>query len=428
MITDTAQAAAEAQKTLAESLNDFPPDYFKQLADGTKSVSEMQLSLTESTIKLIDAQGELRNALSNLPDVHSARDTTNEQQLPTDGFLKVADSSQEVQQAQYLLARSARDTSTSLREISDIPPQSQIAQKDSGLKLGFDYDTAKDIFLTGAGMAAATASTGVGLAFSPEILAGALVAAGIGGIAKGSYDETTSAREQPYDDSFKPLVEADLSGIITPLSSVDGNLQSIMQTLQDRANTTDKPDSQSELFSSLKNLDTPLTSILQSMQDGQVYKSDSLQETFGELPNIRADVQSILQSMTERGEETPVQTADAYIQDYMPQLTSIDGTVQSILQSMTAQQAQEATISFETVLMPLNNIEKLVQSVLSELNGRKPPQVNVSPTITVDLGGAYVFDNAMKRELTDDCTQQIVNEIEKAVRQATTTADYSYGA
>ena len=112
----------------------------------------------------------------------------------------------------------------------------------------------------------------------------------------------------------------------------------------------------------------------------------------------------------------------------MPQLTSIDGTVQSILQSMTAQQAQEATISFETVLMPLNNIEKLVQSVLSELNSRKPPQVNVSPTITVDLGGAYVFDNAMKRELTDDCTQQIVNEIEKAVRQATTTADYSYGA
>ena len=423
---DAAQLATDAQKSLAEKMNDFPPEYFKNLADGTKAVSEMQLSLTESTMSLIEAQGKLHDALINLPSVDSA--STNERQLSTDGLLKLNYSAEDLQDAQNRLAVTTRDVDNRLRDISDIPPQSQPVQKDSGIKFGFDYDTAKDIFLTGVGLAATTASTGVGLALSPEILAGALVAAGVGGFAKGSYDETTAIREQPqYDDRLKPLSEMDLSGVITPLGSIDANLQSVLQTLQDKETTADKDTNLSELLSPLSNVDTPLASILQAMQEGKSYESDKLQEMFGELPNIRADVQSILAEMQARVEiESAAQATEISGQDYMPTLANIDGNIQSILQELQTRMTAETTVSFETVITPLNNIAGLVQNIFSALENRQPPQITVAPNNNIDLGGAYVFDEAMKASLVEDITSKIVAAITSAVNQATSKSSYGF--
>lgn len=433
----SAQSAAEAQKTFAGSLNNLPPDYFKQLADQAKAVSTMQGNLTQSTIDLIDAQSALRDslatfpkadkqppakettqtiaattkassaetesqralrqALAKLPDaVHSFQSQTD---LPTVDFPKLADSTQDVSKAQDLLARTANEARTSLENIR-VPEQTQTTPKDSGIKFGFDYDTAKDIFLTGAGMAAASAGTGVGLALSPEILAGAIVAAGVGGFVKGSYDETTAQPEST--ERPQPLSEIDLSGVITPLTSIDSNLQSVLQTLQDQS------------------IDTA---------DEQPYQADALQELFGELPNIRADVQSIFQELQARGEvESPVQTAESIGQDYLPTLINIDGNLQSVLTELQAQSPQETTMTFETIVTPLNNIAGLVQQVLNALANRQPPQVTVSPSISNNLGGAYVFDNAMKKSLVDDITSQIVSAITSAVQQATSQSNYSYGA
>ena len=235
--------------------------------------------------------------------------------------------------------------------------------QDGGYKLGFDYDTAKDIFLTGVGLAAASASTGVGLAFSPEILADAIVAAGVGGLAKGSYDETT--QEQPqYENIPKESPPVDFSELISPLNGIDENVQSILQEMQAEKSPVD----------------------------------DRLQEFFGTLPNIEQDVNSLLIEMQNR------------------QLESADT------------QTQETTISFDTIVTPLNNISSVVGNILSALSNRQPPQITVAPNNSINLGGAYVFDNAMKQSLVEDITRQVVAEITSAVQQATSGSDYSYSS
>ena len=80
----------------------------------------------------------------------------------------------------------------------------------------------------------------------------------------------------------------------------------------------------------------------------------------------------------------------------------------------------------ETVVTPLNNIETILSDIRNQ--SAQPAPITVSPTINVDLGGAYVFDDALKVKLTDDITSEIVDNITNAVRQATSNKSYSYGA
>ena len=100
-----------------------------------------------------------------------------------------------------------------------------------------------------------------------------------------------------------------------------------------------------------------------------------------------------------------------------------------ISQYMTPQMQlpQETTMTFETIVTPLNNIEGLVQNILTELGNKQPAQINVSSSPSVNLGGAYVFDNALKKQLVDDITSCVVSEITSAVERATSRGNYSYG-
>ena len=58
---------------------------------------------------------------------------------------------------------------------------------------------------------------------------------------------------------------------------------------------------------------------------------------------------------------------------------------------------------------------------------KQPPQITVSPVINVNLGGAYVFDNSMKKQLTDDITSNVANAVTDAVSKATSKSNYGYG-
>ena len=58
--------------------------------------------------------------------------------------------------------------------------------------------------------------------------------------------------------------------------------------------------------------------------------------------------------------------------------------------------------------------------------GNNPPQINVNPVINVDLGGAYVFDNAMRKQLTDDITNDVARGVTSAVEQATSRINASF--
>ena len=79
-----------------------------------------------------------------------------------------------------------------------------------------------------------------------------------------------------------------------------------------------------------------------------------------------------------------------------------------------------------SALAPLNDITrelaeltKIAGSIAQEANNRQsqPPNITVSPTIHVNLGGAYVFDNAMKKQLADDITTEVANAVESAVNK-----------
>jgi len=472
-LTESAQDAADAQKSFAEGVKDFPPEYFKNLADSAKGVSETQMLLTDSTLGLIDAQKNLADALKNLPSTNQGQNISNNQPLPTDGFMQLSNSTKEVRKEQDLLASSARDANASLREISDIPPQKQ---SDSGLKIGFDYDTFKDIVLTGVGIGAGAATTGVGAMSIPALTVGTLAVAGLGGLAKGTYDETNAAREQ-----FATANEVDLSTLETALKSIDGKIQGVQQAMQDKVAIDF-----SELTTPLNAIDENTQRILQAMQDEQPHESDQLQELFGTLPNIEEDVKNILLALQSREEEselpeslsslpridenvqsilqtlqsskenpaapitttggetvdylTPLMRIDGNLQsvlqelqtpktestlaDYMTPLNSIEGKVQSILQKVEAQQP----VTFETIITPLDRIAGLVQNILAALGNRQPPQITIAPNNSIDLGGAYVFDNEMKQSLVNDITKDIVDEITTSVRQAISQTSYGYSA
>lgn len=406
---DTLKSFNDAQKALAEAANqaaqNFPTEYFKELATATRDLIDAQKSLAE-TINAIEPQSE--NPLQKQPTPPELIPMDNFwQDLPTDNLQrqkipagnddaqklmlsstkenifalntytqnfdgageKLTVSTQGIIDRQGALAESTQNVIDaqnrfigSTKQKPEPTAQPANVNQDGGYKIGFDYDTAKDIFLTGVGLAATSASTGVGLAFSPGILAGAIVAAGVGGLAKGSYDETTKQDQTQYENLPKESSPVDFSELISPLNGIDENVQSILREMQAEKSPVD----------------------------------DRLQEFFGTLPNIEQDVNSLLLEMQNR------------------QLESA-GTP-----------AQETTISFDTIVAPLNNISTVVGNILSALGSRQPPQITVAPNNSINLGGAYVFDNAMKQSLVEDITRQVVSEITAAVQQATSGSDYSY--
>ena len=72
-----------------------------------------------------------------------------------------------------------------------------------------------------------------------------------------------------------------------------------------------------------------------------------------------------------------------------------------------------------------NNLSAILGAV--EQNSNRTPSINVNPTINVDLGGAYVFDNVMKQRLTDDITREVANGVTSAVQEATNRINTGYG-
>jgi len=248
-----------AEKFLTERLNqvvqDFPTDYFKNLADGAKSVSEMQMRLTDSTMSLIDAQGKLRNAIANLPNNESQM----QMNLPTNEFRQLSASTQDFMNAQQeMLVRRQR-------ELEQLPtPQSQ----SKGLNFGFDMDTAGTVL----GLGALLAGIG-GAPITAPIAAGITALSALGGLAKGTYDNSTAPNSTPENLS-------DLTQIITPLTSIDSNVQNILQDLQNQQETT----------ISFETIVTPLNNIESIAQNILSAISNAKQPDITVSPNIQIDL------------------------------------------------------------------------------------------------------------------------------------------
>lgn len=95
-------------------------------------------------------------------------------------------------------------------------------------------------------------------------------------------------------------------------------------------------------------------------------------------------------------------------------LPQVDTTVFSQMSQQLSELTQTA-----------GNIAQSAQAIQQQ--SKQPPQITVSPVINVNLGGAYVFDNAMKKQLTDDITSNVANAVTDAVSKATSKSNYGYG-
>jgi hypothetical protein len=92
----------------------------------------------------------------------------------------------------------------------------------------------------------------------------------------------------------------------------------------------------------------------------------------------------------------------------------------SELSSVLAQSNTEISGLLSQINSGVPEINSNLQQILGAIQQESAsPQINVNPTINVDLGGAYVFDNALKKQLTDDITKEVADGVTSAVQEAT---------
>ena len=94
----------------------------------------------------------------------------------------------------------------------------------------------------------------------------------------------------------------------------------------------------------------------------------------------------------------------------------------------------ETNTEITSLLGQINTGVPEINSNLSQILGAiqqgnsNPPQITVSPSISVDLGGAYVFDNAMRKQLTDDITNDVAKGVTAAVQEATSRINTGFAS
>lgn len=111
-------------------------------------------------------------------------------------------------------------------------------------------------------------------------------------------------------------------------------------------------------------------------------------------------------------DDSPSPAAGAYIpQTNMPDISGALKDIQSTL-SKDIQSLADITTSI------LQHVEQIAA---------RDPAMNISPTINIDLGGAYVFDDHMKNQLTDDITDNVTNAIKDTFNKEVRSTSYSYG-
>lgn len=109
------------------------------------------------------------------------------------------------------------------------------------------------------------------------------------------------------------------------------------------------------------------------------------------------------------------------------------GDLTVVLQQLSQTQEQYLP-QIVTAMQPLNQMTQELASltqtagtIAQTVSQRQPPTINLTNNIQVDLGGAYVFDNAMKSRLTDDITAEVTNAITDAVNKGVNRQNYGYG-
>ncbi|MBQ7705709.1 MAG: hypothetical protein IJT73_09850 [Selenomonadaceae bacterium] len=263
--------------------------------------------------------------------------------------------------------------------ISQLAAQSQLQQQNS--TQGDTVDKVLDAVQTAGKMASfagtAATATGAGAAYGiPLALGGSAVEiiADIIQQARNAANDSTPAPTNnnfatPNDNQLFQNFTTAINDATTALSQMPGSLQDFQQKLQDFNLAENLPNFEAFNFG-LDNATSALDSFSNSLLNFNLPAENN-------LPQIDT---TIFSQMTQ-------------------QLSELTQTAGNIAQSAQAIQQQS----------------------------KQPPQITVSPVINVNLGGAYVFDNSMKKQLTDDITSNVANAVTDAVNKATSKSNYGYG-
>ena len=143
-----------------------------------------------------------------------------------------------------------------------------------------------------------------------------------------------------------------------------------------------------------------------------------INQTLAELPNdIRNIIDGIESGNIYKDNQDVYHATNGYEADLSNYFTSMDNL----------------GINNAAAFANLDAMTLRLQETLSTLQQNTNPQqtsqaITVSPNINIDLGGAYVFDDAMKQALAEDITRQVADGVTSAVQQATNSQSYSYAS
>lgn len=223
--------------------------------------------------------------------------------------------------------------------------------------------------------------------------------------AKAEAERINSLRDKA--EMSLPATPAMVSGAIGDTTIIHGD-EITQISLSDLKAEMEKIQSATPTMQTepLTDINETVQSVLTAVQSNSVMdKLDSLQELLSELPNIKETVQSVLQSAKTIATNQGTQISFKPLEIPLNQIVDV----------------------VEKIPVSSTRITELIEKVVSAINDREPSQVNVSPNLDINLGGAYVFDDAMKKSLVDDITNKIVTAIKDAVQQATRTTTTNYG-
>lgn len=241
---------------------------------------------------------------------------------------------------------------------------------------------------------------------------------------KSIMDQTTAAQENitANDTANKALNDA-LSNLATHSENVATALQStadiILEVNDKLANFNVNTASQQDSSGGMSNMDVAKLSadIVSNIGEGVALAGAA---TGNPLVALGGGVVSFIGNVGSNifdnlGGDSPFNNAGGTGNtDNYPNITEAIQSFQTEMSSLLGELSQ-------TTSNISANVEQFTQKDTT------PPNITVSPNINIDLGGAYVFDNAMKKQLTDDITTEVANAIKNAVQSAVNSNDYGYG-
>ena len=239
---------------------------------------------------------------------------------------------------------------------------------------------------------------------------------------------------QKLQDTQDNNVDDKISEISATLTNdVAARIQEVAQSLQDR-NTDESAGEGNEEVIRLDDIATKVQSIFDEMRAQQTAELETQPESATEtadyltpLTNIRDNVSGILGKLQEA---TPTQET-AQTENISEILSPITQNINTPLSDLRASidnkefKLPDNLFPTEVIVQPLNTISRFVEQILNVLSNREPPKIEISPNMDIDLGGAYVFDDNLKRSLVNDITSNIVSRITEAVQSATSSSSRS---